>query len=150
MKRLSLIGLCLAVLSGCGDGLQVPWRKATTQDTPVSQQQGVEVTQLSAEPPMRPKARPDLIAGTPPSDPTKSVIGTTVVSLGSPAEAGRWLKTPLVSSVQDGEIRYQGKTVDVVLLPIDGPATAGSRMSLEAFQVLDVPLTKLVEIEVVG
>lgn len=75
-------------------------------------------------------------------------LGTTVASLGSPAEPGLWLKTPLVSSQQAGKISYNGKTIAVTLIPIDGPDTAGSRLSLQAFQALGAALTDLVELSV--
>ncbi|MCR8826436.1 hypothetical protein [Pseudosulfitobacter koreensis] len=77
-------------------------------------------------------------------------LGTTVASLGSPSEPGLWLKTPLVQTEQAGRVSFAGtgKSVAVTLIPIDGPASAGSRMSLSAFQTLGAPLTGLPEIEV--
>ncbi|MBM1865880.1 hypothetical protein [Pseudosulfitobacter pseudonitzschiae] len=77
-------------------------------------------------------------------------LGVTVASLGSPSEPGLWLKTPLVKSEQPGRVTFagSGKSVAVTLIPIDGPATGGSRMSLSAFQTLEAPLTGLPQIEV--
>ncbi|WP_447233380.1 hypothetical protein [Pseudosulfitobacter sp. RP-4] len=77
-------------------------------------------------------------------------LGVTVASLGSPSEPGLWLKTPLVTSEQPGRVTFagSGKSVAVTLIPIDGPATGGSRMSLSAFQTLEAPLTGLPQIEV--
>jgi hypothetical protein len=49
---------------------------------------------------------------------------------------------------QEGRVTYNGKTANVLLIPIEGQATAGSRMSLQAFQALGVPLTDLVEVNV--
>jgi len=72
-------------------------------------------------------------------------LGVTVGSLGNPAEPGFWLKTPLVSVAGKGRIEYPvtGKTVAVDLIPIDGPKTAGSRVSLAALRLLGAPLTGL-------
>ena len=61
-------------------------------------------------------------------------LGLTIASLGSPSEPGFWLKTPLVSAPGKGRVVYPGtgKSAQVDLIPIDGPKTAGSRMSLSA------------------
>ena len=75
-------------------------------------------------------------------------LGTTIASLGNPAEAGFWIKTPLVSSAGKGRVEYPatGKSVAVDLIPIDGPKTAGSRVSLAALRLLGAPLTGLPEL----
>lgn len=72
-------------------------------------------------------------------------LGGTVGSLGNPAEPGFWLKTPLVSAPAKGRVEYpsNGKSVAVDLIPIDGPKTAGSRVSLAAMRLLEAPLTGL-------
>jgi hypothetical protein len=72
-------------------------------------------------------------------------LGATVGSLGNPAEPGFWLKTPLVSVAGKGRVEYpeNGKSVAVDLVPIDGPKTAGSRVSLAALRLLGAPLTGL-------
>lgn len=75
-------------------------------------------------------------------------LGITVAALGSPTETGLWLKTPLVKVQQKGRVTYRGKTENVLLMPVDGPATAGSQMSLQAFQVLGASLTDLVQVKV--
>lgn len=79
-------------------------------------------------------------------------LGRTVASLGNAAEPGLWLKTPLVSKEQAGRVYYAetNTTVDVTLIPIDGPSTAGSRISLQAMQALGAPLTGLPEVDVFG
>ena len=79
-----------------------------------------------------------------------AVLGETVASLGNPAEQGFWLKTPLVSVETKGVVtdRATGRSASVTLLPIDGPATAGSRISLAALRVLEAPLTALVTLSV--
>ncbi|MBW4707883.1 hypothetical protein KX928_08805 [Roseobacter sp. YSTF-M11] len=77
-------------------------------------------------------------------------LGQTVVSLGSPTEPGFWLKTPLVAEQTPGKVRNPatGKSVAVTLIPIAGPQTAGSRLSLAAMRVLEVRLTDLVTVDV--
>lgn len=81
--------------------------------------------------------------------PVAQSLGTTVASLGNVAEPGFWLKTPLVSSRQRGKVTAaNGQTVEVVLIPLGGPATGGSRMSLSAMQALGVSITDLPEVAV--
>jgi hypothetical protein len=77
-------------------------------------------------------------------------LGTTIATLGSPTEPGFWLKTPLVTTEQPGVVRSQqtAKRVAVTLVPIAGPATAGSRISLAAMRALELPLTALAELDV--
>ena len=77
-------------------------------------------------------------------------LGSTVASLGYPAETGLWIKTPLVTREGPGRVRYpaNGKSVAVTLIPLDGPKTAGSRLSLSAMQALGAPLTDLPTVEV--
>lgn len=77
-------------------------------------------------------------------------LGLTVASLGSPSEPGFWLKTPLVTSPAKGRVVYPatGKSVAVELIPIDGPKTAGSRMSLPAMRLIEAPLTELPQVRV--
>lgn len=72
-------------------------------------------------------------------------LGATVGTLGNPAESGFWLKTPLVSKPGKGRVEYPatGKSVAVDLVPIDGPKTAGSRVSLATLRLLGAPLTGL-------
>ncbi len=85
-----------------------------------------------------------------PQDVGEKRLGLTIASLGSPTEPGFWLKTPLVKAEIEGRVFYPatGKSVQVTLIPIDGPATAGSRMSLPALRLLEAPLTGLPEVEV--
>lgn len=77
-------------------------------------------------------------------------LGTTVASLGDVAKPGFWLETPLVSAPAKGRVRYpgSGKSAQVDLLPIEGPASAGSRLSLAAMRLIEAPLTDLPTIEV--
>lgn len=76
-------------------------------------------------------------------------LGTTVASLGDPTQQGFWLRTPLVTSEADGAVETEGgAVVQVKLIPIDGPATAGSRISLAAMRALGLGLTDLTTLKV--
>lgn len=81
---------------------------------------------------------------------TVKSLGVTIVSLGSPTEPGFWLKTPLVKSETKGRVtnKSNGKSSAVTLIPIDGPATGGSRLSLPAMRLIEASLTDLTEVEV--
>jgi len=94
-----------------------------------------------------PEQRAEVRVNSAPS-PSEARLGRTVASLGDPAQPGFWLDTPLVSDAQPGRVTYQGQSAAVILRPIEGPATAGSRLSLPAMRVLGAPLTALVEVEV--
>lgn len=78
------------------------------------------------------------------------LLGQTIASLGDPSDPGIWIKTPLVSKPGRGRVVYpaNGKAVELDLIPIDGPKTAGSRMSLAALRVIEAPLTDLPTVEV--
>lgn len=79
-----------------------------------------------------------------------AALGSTVVSLGSATEPGLWLKTPLVDAEQPGRVTNPatGKSAAVTLIPLEGPATAGSRMSLPALRLIRASLTDLTTVEV--
>jgi hypothetical protein len=79
------------------------------------------------------------------------LLGETLAALGSPTEQGFWLRTGLVERVQQGRVEVAGgKGVAVELRPSGQPAGAGSQLSLAAFRALEVPLTQLVTIRVLG
>lgn len=77
-------------------------------------------------------------------------LGRTVASLGDPTDPGLWIRTPLVDAPAKGRVVYpaNGKAVELDLIPIEGPKTAGSRMSLAALRVIGAPLTDLPEVDV--
>lgn len=77
-------------------------------------------------------------------------IGTTVASLGDASQAGLWIKTPLVTAPGKGRIvnPATGKSTNVDLIPLGGPASGGSQVSLPALQALGASLTDLPTIEV--
>ena len=78
------------------------------------------------------------------------VLGTTIASLGSPAESGLWLKTPLVDVPGRGRVDYAatGQSVAVDLIPRDAEPGAGSQLSLAGFRALGAALTALPELRV--
>ena len=77
-------------------------------------------------------------------------LGVTIASLGDPARPGFWMETPLVSAPTKGSVLYRanGRRLNVDLIPIGGPPTGGSRLSLSAMRMLDAPLTALPQVEV--
>ncbi|WP_158964149.1 hypothetical protein [Chachezhania sediminis] len=89
------------------------------------------------------------VNGTPPPPPANGAQ-RTVAGLGDPSVTGLWLETPLVKTERKGRIIAvdSGVEATVTLKPLDGPATAGSRISLQTMQVLQVPLTELVDLDV--
>lgn len=72
-------------------------------------------------------------------------LGQVVVALGSPAEQGFWLKSPLVKVAGKGRVvTASGASVAVDLLPAEGAAL----LSLAAFRALGLGLTDLPEVTV--
>ncbi|WP_199259216.1 hypothetical protein [Paracoccus binzhouensis] len=79
-------------------------------------------------------------------------LGTTIASLGDPSQPGFWIKTPLAKSESDGRIvnPANGRSAKVRLIPMGGPASGGSQVSLPALQLIGVSLTDLPTLEVYG
>lgn len=77
-------------------------------------------------------------------------LGRTVATLGNPADPGFWIETPLAKVAGPGRVVAvaTGQTVALDLRPIDGPASAGSRISLPALRLLGVGLAGLHELDV--
>lgn len=75
-------------------------------------------------------------------------LGTTIASLGNPADPGIWVETALVSELKPGRITWQGNSVNVELRPSGGAAGSGAEISLAAMRLLTAPLTELPEITV--
>lgn len=72
-------------------------------------------------------------------------LGRVTVSLGSPAEAGFWLRSALVTSAAKGRVRTDdGASIAVELLP----GTGSAQLSLAAFRTLGLPLTGLPQVTV--
>ncbi len=85
-----------------------------------------------------------------PAPASEQKLGRTVATLGSPADPGFWLETPLTDRVRPGRVVAvaNGKSVKVELRPIDAPEGAGSRISLPALRLLEVGLAGLHELDV--
>ena len=72
-------------------------------------------------------------------------LGTAVVTLGSPAEQGFWIRTTLVTVPGKGRVETaSGASVNVDLIP----GTGGALLSLAAFRQLGLSLTDLPEVTV--
>ena len=72
-------------------------------------------------------------------------LGSAVVALGSPAEQGLWVKSPLVVAKGKGRVVTEsGASVAVDLLPGSGAAS----LSLAAFRALGLGLTDLPEVTI--
>lgn len=72
-------------------------------------------------------------------------LGETVASLGDVSKPGFWLETALVKTAGRGRVEFAGtgKSAQVELMPIDGPETTGSRISLPAMRLIGASLTDL-------
>ena len=83
---------------------------------------------------------------------TSAALGSTIATLGPPADPGIWIKTPLVTSTVMGRVENpaNGKTISLELRPSGGAAGSGSQLSLAAMRLLEIPLTALAEVEVFG
>ena len=86
----------------------------------------------------------------PNATPGARALGTTIASLGSPADPGLWLKTPLVASLTAGQAEYQGRAINLELRPSGGATGSGSQISLAAMRLIGAPLTSLPELAVLA
>lgn len=164
MRHLILISAGAILLAGCAQlGIGAGARKVPDATEAVSPADAPppDATLTSAPPPPKAAKTADALdttsaaqraaAAKPVAAAEKSKsLGKTTVSLGSPTEPGFWMKTPLVKSETKGRVTNpaNGKSSAVTLLPIDGPATAGSRMSLPAMRLIGLPLTELTDVDV--
>lgn len=75
---------------------------------------------------------------------------TTIAGLGDPTTPGRWMQTPLVDSEVTARVVVPrtGAQAYITLVPVAGPESSGSRLSLDAMRALLVPLDELVEVAV--
>ena len=78
------------------------------------------------------------------------LLGRSITSLGTPTEAGFWIKTPLAEARAKGRVSHPetGASVQVDLIPLEGEKTGGSRISLAAMRLLGVALTDLPELDI--
>ncbi|MFZ1471014.1 MAG: hypothetical protein WAT09_18845 [Paracoccaceae bacterium] len=79
--------------------------------------------------------------------PAGGPLGRAVVALGSPAEAGLWVQSSLVSTPGKGRVTApNGQSLTVELRP----GTGAALMSLSAYQALGIGLTELPELTIFG
>ena len=148
MSKIVIAVLALSVVSGC-EQLPIlkdkPWQRKPAPITQVAAQPEAEVVVPTPE-----VAQPTTDVVTAPSPVSSGFLGKTVASLGDPAKDGFWIETPLVTVAGKGRVRYpkSGREVKVDLIPITGPATGGSWLSLAVMRLLGAPLTALPEVEV--
>ncbi|MGR3758764.1 hypothetical protein ACUXV3_01320 [Roseobacteraceae bacterium NS-SX3] len=138
--RIFILSLCsLPLLAAC-DGVQLNSSILNgSAAAPQSAPAGTEPAATEAE-----AAAPEAGSGA-----GYSGSATTVAALGDPSVPGLWMETPLVGSEQRARVRGpSGAEVTLLLKPIPGEATAGSRLSIEAMRALGAPVTELVEVQV--
>lgn len=75
-------------------------------------------------------------------------LGTTLATLGDPADPGIWIETPLVDQLVMGrvEVVATGKSINIELRPSGGEPGSGSAISLPAMGLLEIPLTAIEEV----
>ncbi|AKO97549.1 hypothetical protein MALG_02385 [Marinovum algicola DG 898] len=159
MYRFFFGATALVVLAGCAE-LSAPFQQRERQaDAPAGVSDTDGAPETAAAPPAdaaseaafdTTSAEERARAAAAPSEAGAQSLGTTVASLGDPTRSGFWLETPLVDAPAQGRVEYSetGKSAQVELIPIDGAATAGSRISLPAMRLLGAPLTGLVTLRV--
>jgi len=146
MTRLLAPLFAVAFLSACS-GLQNPLGQA--EPVPAAPSEATETAPEEAQAPREESTVLQRQDDTPNATPASGLLGETVAALGDPIEPGFWLKTPLVTAEQPGILeRAGGATVQVTLLPLGGPATGGSQISLSAMRALDIGLTELITLKV--
>lgn len=75
-------------------------------------------------------------------------LGTSLATLGDPAEPGIWIETPLVAQLVMGrvEVVSTGNSATLELRPSGKEPGAGSEISLPAMRLLEIPLTAIEEV----
>ncbi len=157
MKTLFVLGVSTVVLTGCGmmpDGLfgnrdrPEPLVEATPEDVP----EGAIPENARTVEEFDTTSAGDRAAALEGADASGAErnLGLTIASLGDVTEPGIWLKTPLVSEPGKGRVEFvqAGTAVAVDLIPLEGEAGAGSRISLAAMRLLEADLTSLPELRV--
>ncbi|MCC1494382.1 hypothetical protein [Cognatishimia sp. F0-27] len=161
------VGAVLLTMAGCGDLALLPQTPAQepaedpAAEAIVPEPEPVANPVVDAPPPPKDARTEEQFdtttaeeraeAAAAPAEPEgERKLGDTVASLGDPARPGFWIETPLVSAPGRGRVFYAvtGKSAQVDLIPADGPATGGSRLSLAAMRLIEAPLTDLPTVEV--
>ena len=160
IHHLAPLAALLAMAACGGDSALLPSRPADAQAGQAAVAAATSVAPTLTAPVPRPTARTaDELNTTSPQQRAEAAaapagrqerLGTTVASLGDPTQPGFWIKTPLVSAAGKGRIvnPANGKSANVEMLPLPGPASGGSQVSLPALQLIGVSLTDLPRIEV--
>lgn len=161
MRRPLLSALILApwlALSGCNPGGLLAPEPKPDPAAPPAPQAAATPTPTAAVPKPTARTAAELNTTTPqqraeaakPATVAEVKLGNTIASLGDPTLPGFWIKTPLVKARANGRIHNPatGKSAKVELLPLAGPASGGSQLSLPALQLLGVSLTELPTVEV--
>ncbi|TRW96941.1 hypothetical protein FNJ84_11885 [Paracoccus sp. M683] len=164
--RAALLLMPMLALAGCAAMQQAPTERpdgvaTTAEGAPLPPEAVQAAAAITQAPPPRPRARATAAqldtttteqraAAAAPAQAAETRLGTTIASLGDATEPGFWIKTPLVKSRGIGRIvnPANGKSAKVDLIPLDGPASGGSQVSLPALQLLGVSLTDLPSLEV--
>ncbi|SEN14514.1 hypothetical protein SAMN04489859_1001191 [Paracoccus alcaliphilus] len=153
--------LPMLALAGCNQAATTASRPAADASPELIGAASNVATAVTRAPAPRPAARSTVAqldtttaeqraAAARPAQSAETRLGTTVASLGDATRSGFWIRTPLVKEPAMGRLRNpaNGKSAQVELLPLDGPASAGSQVSLPALQLLGVSLTALPTLEV--
>jgi hypothetical protein len=149
MKHVLLFVSMAALISGCGAfnrltsapkappvEIVAPVEETVTLPAMGAGQAAAALDQTSAA---------EKAAATAPATTGARELGRTSVALGSPAEQGFWLKSPLVAAAGKGRVTTaSGASVAVDLQPGSG----GSLLSLAAYRALGLALTDLPEVTV--
>ena len=164
-KRMTPV-LAILLMGACTQALQQGSNATTnrTEASPVTATSAAEIKAAAAvtrAPAPRPAARAsaaqlDTTTGAQKAEAAKPAaagetkLGTTVASLGDATQPGFWIKTPLVKEAGVGRVvnPANGKSSKVDLIPLSGPASGGSQLSLPALQLLGISLTDLPTVEV--
>lgn len=146
MRIIVLVSIALLPLSGCGmfNRLTAP---AVAAPPPVAAAAPLTaIAPIAATADALDQSTPEQVAAaTAPVAGEERELGRVVVALGSPAEQGFWIKTPLAVVAGKGRVvTADGKSVNVDLQPGSG----GALLSLAAFRALGLGLTDLPEVTV--
>lgn len=117
-------------------------------DNPVDPQ--IAVSESPGDDVLRPRARGDQTdVPAAPAPAADGYLGETLAGLGSPTEAGMWLRTGLVTRPQPGRIVTDtGRSQTLELRPTGASPDAGSQVSLAAMQALGLHLGQLATLRV--
>lgn len=150
MKQVMILCVACTGLSACAQFQRVSGPDPAPQTAPetvVEAEVPQEITETAPPVSTLPPVQDPVVDVPPPPKPNSL---RTVAAIGDPTKPGLWLETPVVDREQPGRVSVAktGKSANVTLIPIEGEVTAGSRLSLAAFQALGASLADLVELDV--